>query len=604
MSMGMIRRVNISLAAGLGFVGMVTAVAILTTDHPLRAVLLGVLLIIAAAMAWLLQRVIVRDLRDRAVAEAKLRDSEARFSGILAIAADAIVTTDQTGRIIQVNRWAEAMFGYAAAEIVGRPLDILLPQDKTVIHREHMAHFARSNDTSRRMGGRREVSGRRNNGEEFPAEASISKLSTADGMLFTAVVRDTTEAKQLAHHEHVLAVAGVRLGATLDYEMTLRLVTELPVQAAGDWCLLDVVEETDRGPTPLRRLASPHSEATRDRALRSIEARGLDWDSPSETLDVMRTGETRFHPDIAEDWLEAHAVDAGELDDLRRLGIRSCVTVPLRSRDRMIGALTVGTSVRRMHAADVELTQALAERAALAIDNALLYQRAQHALAARDEVLAVVSHDLRTPASAIAMCARTLLDHPPDAPGERRALYVTILDSSEWMHRLIRDLLDAASIDAGKLAIHLEREPMAPMLTAVAELFRERARAADVALEADVPPNLPLVLADRDRIQQMLGNLLSNALRFTPRAGTITVAAVRGDDGVVLSVSDTGAGISPENLPYLFDRFWQAGRAGVAQGSGLGLAIAKGIVSAHRGRIWVESAIGRGSKFSVFLPGA
>jgi signal transduction histidine kinase len=102
----------------------------------------------------------------------------------------------------------------------------------------------------------------------------------------------------------------------------------------------------------------------------------------------------------------------------------------------------------------------------------------------------------------------------------------------------------------------------------------------------------------------MLGNLLSNALRFTPRGGTITVAAVRGDDGVVLSVSDTGAGISPENLPYLFDRFWQAGRAGVAQGSGLGLAIAKGIVSAHRGRIWVESAIGRGSKFSVFLPGA
>lgn len=606
MSLPMVRRLNLSLAVGLGFLGVVAAVAVVTRDRPLEASLIGALLVIAVAATWVLRRAVVRDLEAREAAEAKLRDSEAHFAGILAIAADAIITTDESTRIIHFNHAAESMFGYAAADVIGQPLSMLLPPAVAAVHTQHMANFGRSTDTARHKDIRRQVAGRRRNGEEFPAEASISKLTTAEGLLFTAVVRDVTDQQRLAHHEHTLAVAGARLAATLDYEATLRLVVELPVLAAGDWCLLDLIEFDDGdgdGEVPvLRRIASSHSNAGRHHALRSIEARGLDWDSPSDAIDVMRTGEARLHTTLSADWIEAHAIDASELEDIRQLGVRSCVTLPLWARERVIGTLTVGTSERPLLPADVDLARALAERGALAIDTALLYRRAQRAIAGRDQVLAIVSHDLRTPATTIAMCARTLLEHPPALPEERQALYSTIIESSNWMHRLMQDLLDAASVDAGRLAVDAQPRAVAPMVAAAAALFAQPAQTADVMLHIRMPPGLPDVQADDARVLQLLGNLLANALRFTPGGGCVTIRAEAGPGGVVLSVSDTGVGIEADQLAHVFDRFWQVSSAGGVRGTGLGLAIAKGIVDAHRGRIWVESEVGRGSTFFVELP--
>lgn len=604
MPKAMIRRVDISLAAGLLFVTGVMAVAVGTTNPVVERTIMAGLLLIAVPTVWLLRRAIVRDLVAQAAADAMVRDHEARFAGILAIAADAIVTTDEAGRIVHFNRGAELMFDHVASEVIGQPLGTLLPPIRVAAHAKHMVEFAKSRDTARRMSDRPEVWGRRRNGEEFPAEVSISKLPTSEGTLFTAMVRDVTDQRRREHFDHTLAVAGARLGATLDYESIFRLVVELPVHAAADWCLLDVIEDVETGSPVLRRIASTHTDAARHQALRSIEARGLDWDAPSDSIDVIRTGETRVEYQVSDDWLEAHATGASELEDLRRLGVRSCATVPLVVRERAIGTLVVGTSSRTMLPTDIKLVTAIADRAALALDNAALYRQARRALAGRDHVLAVVSHDLRTPAAAIAMCARALLEHPPEAPAERRALCATILESSDWMHRLIQDLLDAASIDAGRLAVDPQPQPLAPMVSAVTALFRERAHSAGVALDAALPNDLPLALADHARVVQLLGNLVGNALRFTPAGGAVTLGASAGPGGVTVSVRDTGTGIAPEHLPHIFDRFWRAEERGVARGAGLGLAIAKGIVDAHQGRIWVESAVGRGSTFFVLLPAA
>jgi signal transduction histidine kinase len=290
------------------------------------------------------------------------------------------------------------------------------------------------------------------------------------------------------------------------------------------------------------------------------------------------------------------------VQDLLQLGVGSWLCVPLIAHEEAIGALTIGRHEATLRPADLDLAKAVAEIASLAIASAVLYRSAQRALSARDEVLAVVSHDLRTPASAITMCARTLLDHPPASAEERRALYATVLESANWMHRLMQDLLDAASIDAGRLSIVPERQELHTVLHGAVQAGMPGAIEAAVSLSAALPEELPVVVIDRERTLQALANLVSNALRFTAGGGTVVISAMHRDGGVVISVRDSGTGIPPDHVPHLFDRFWQARQGGIGRGTGLGLAIAKGIVEAQGGRIWVESTVGEGSVFSFTVP--
>jgi signal transduction histidine kinase len=245
----------------------------------------------------------------------------------------------------------------------------------------------------------------------------------------------------------------------------------------------------------------------------------------------------------------------------------------------------VATAIERVRLHD-------AERAARA--------DAERALRLRDEVLAVVAHDLRNPLGRISMAA-SLLAEESLGPDRRVEILGVLRRSAEGMSRLVGDLLDVASIEAGRLAI--ERRPMdvGALVVDVHEMFRPTAARRGVRLERAVADALPLVAADRGRLLQVLGNLLDNALRLTPGEGLVVVSAEHAPDAVRLSVSDTGPGIAPEEAPHLFDRFWQ-GRPGRRGGAGLGLAIARGIVEAHRGRIWVESTPGEGSTFHILLP--
>ena len=216
---------------------------------------------------------------------------------------------------------------------------------------------------------------------------------------------------------------------------------------------------------------------------------------------------------------------------------------------------------------------------------------AERAARARDEVLGVVSHDLRAPLSTIIMCAHALRE--PDA--DRAELGEMIARSAEWSQRIIRDLLDVTAIEAGRLTIR--PEPMAPdaVVETVQSMFAPIAAAAGVELVGERAGAPRWVDVDVDRLVQALGNIVANAIRFTPRGGRVTISATTGRDGAaVFRVADTGPGIAPEHLPHLFDRFWQA-RGSRRGGAGLGLAIAKGIVEAHGGSIAVESAGGDGN---------
>jgi signal transduction histidine kinase len=222
---------------------------------------------------------------------------------------------------------------------------------------------------------------------------------------------------------------------------------------------------------------------------------------------------------------------------------------------------------------------------------------AERAARVRDEVLGMVSHDLRSPLSAIAMAANALLEGSGDLP----VLANAIVRSSEWALRIIRDLLDVTAIEAGRLTIHPEPMIVQAITEMICSMFASSAATAGVTLVVEPVGTALWVDADVDRVVQAVGNLVGNAIKFTSRGGKVTLAVNRGDNSIRFRVEDTGVGIAPENIPRLFDRFWQAHESGRG-GAGLGLVIAHGIAEGHGGRIEVESQPGRGSTFTLVLP--
>ncbi|MFL5383484.1 MAG: ATP-binding protein [Longimicrobiaceae bacterium] len=242
-----------------------------------------------------------------------------------------------------------------------------------------------------------------------------------------------------------------------------------------------------------------------------------------------------------------------------------------------------------------------AERARLLEAEHQARTAAEAAVRARDEVLRIVAHDIGNSLSAVKIHALVLERTLPAGDGEARKRTTAIRDLTVQMDRLRQDLLDVAAIEAGRLAVEpVELEVDAVVAEAV-EALAGVAAEKGVALSAAVEDGLPRVFADRERVLQVLANLAGNAVKFTPSGGRVEVSAARAGDEVRVAVRDTGPGIAAEDLPYVFDRFWQA-RSTRRAGAGLGLAIAKGIVEAHGGAISAESIAGEGSTFAFTLP--
>lgn len=227
-------------------------------------------------------------------------------------------------------------------------------------------------------------------------------------------------------------------------------------------------------------------------------------------------------------------------------------------------------------------------------------QRAEQATRSRDEVLSVVAHDLRNPVNSIVLAVDALLTM--ELPVARRmALLRAIEQAAHGMDRLIRDLLDVARIESQRLRLELRSEPVAPILGEIEALFGLKAAEKSIALTTAVEAGLAPVRADRGRVVQVLSNLVGNALKFTQPAGRVEVRVAPSNGDALFSVSDNGPGIPPEELPHIFERFWQP-REQRKGGTGLGLAIARGIVEAHGGRIHAESTPGAGSTFRFTIP--
>jgi signal transduction histidine kinase len=286
---------------------------------------------------------------------------------------------------------------------------------------------------------------------------------------------------------------------------------------------------------------------------------------------------------------------------VRALEPLSAMIVPLNSRGRTVGAISFVTtrdSERRYDAEDLQLAVELANRAALLVDNARLYAEATSAVRARDDMIQVVSHDLRNPLQSISTAAAALGSNvPPEAQAKSLE---TIGLATVQMSRLVQDLLDISQMDAGRFAVAPASVDPETLVGETCTLFAQIAETRSVRLERRVARELGLVNADRGRIIQVLSNLVGNALKFVPVGGTITISAERDGGRVRFAVADDGIGLAPEEQRKVFDRFWRGESR--EPGAGLGLAVAKGIVEAHGGEIGVQSRPGQGSTFSFLLP--
>jgi PAS domain S-box-containing protein len=411
---------------------------------------------------------------------------------------------------------------------------------------------------------------------------------------------DVTERKRTEESQRFLARASSLLDATLDVAVTAGNLARVCIPTMADFCVLDVVEENG----DLRRAAVAHGRPARERMLNpgSVTPAGtLDREHP--ILATVESGEPALHTECDEAALDALDRALGD-GNARRLGVHSYMVVPIRAHERLCAVMLLGLSRtgRRYDPMDLIVAKDLALRTALALENARLYETAQQALRAREEVLGVVSHDLRGPLSTLVTTAVLLSETGSRERREETRKWLDIIRrAADQMNQLIGDLLDVSQIEAGRFAVELSPRSLQSLLSHTCEEWGALAEAGGLRLECDVEPGLPPVECDERQLARVLANLLGNALKFTPRGGTVRLRGTGEGSEVRISVEDTGPGLARDQVERVFDRFWKA-RDGDRRGAGLGLAIARGIVEAHHGRIGVDSVEGGGSTFWITLP--
>ena len=492
---------------------------------------------------------------------------------------EAVLATDTEARITFLNPAAEQLLGRTEASVLGEfAPDVLRVHgtDGSVLDRAQCPLSRALETQARVVSDDHSILGR--GGIAVPVSCTAAPIRTA-GELSGAVVvfRDVLEVKRAERAQRLLASASAALAESLDWRATLDALVRCTVPSFADLCFIDEVEEVGSlTPIPGDRTAQARAFATSRPVL-------IEHISDATIDELAHDPERRAH--------------------LRASGASSLLVVPLSVRGRAFGTLTfaMAESGRRYATVDVALAEELGRRAATAIDNARLHRSTQDALRDRQDILAMVSHDLRSPLSTVSMAATRLLREQTDRPDADRHVVELIARAAKRMQRMTSDLLDAASIEAGHLAVDAKPTAVSSILEDVLEATPQAADHS-VQLVAAADPLL-LVRCDRDRILQVLSNLLSNAIKFSPPGGRVDLSVEGGERFVRFTVADKGTGIAAGLLPHIFERYRQADDT-ASKGRGLGLFIVKGIVEAHGGSVGVETVPERGTTFFFDLPRA
>ncbi|HVF90016.1 MAG TPA: ATP-binding protein, partial [Blastocatellia bacterium] len=574
---------------------------------------------VVAIVAGMIRRrieLLAREETRRIEAEAAQRRFRDLVQGLDAIVweADAI-----TGRFTFISKRAEQILGYPVDRWLTEEdfwVGIIHPEDRdfAVESRRRSMAEGRNNDFEyRAIAADGRVVWLHDTVEVVPGAArkpesmrgmmvDLTERKRAEDERFRLLVLEQmarAEAEASQRRSAFLAEAGAVLAASLDYETTLRNMALFALPTLADSCVIDLKDENDQ----LRRVAFAHVDPAREDLLQEVQKRfPPDINSNTVMSIALRTGRSELLTELTESLLVKHSRDAKHVKLLRELDFKSMIAVPLNVRGRTLGVMGffLSESDRRYVHADLALAEELARRAALAIDNARLYKEAQEANRAKDEFLATVSHELRTPLNAILGWSRILLESQIDEATRTRALE-TVERNARAQAQLINDILDVSRIITGRLRLDVTPVEMISVVNAAVDSVRPAAEAREIELRMALEPTVECVAGDPNRLQQVLWNLLTNAIKFTPSGGRVEIrlgysnaqdrapeeSAGSGDPPARprarITVTDTGQGISAEFLPYVFDRFRQADSSTTRRhgGLGLGLAIVRHLVEMH-----------------------
>jgi PAS domain S-box-containing protein len=539
---------------------------------------------------------VFRDVTERRRAD----EARAHLAAIVESSDDAIVSKTLDAIITSWNTGAERLYGYTPAEVVGKPIALLIPTD----HPDELPSTMERLRRGERIEDYETVRVRKD-GRRVDVSVTISPVMNAGGEIIGAstIARDITDRKRAEARLRFVADASAALASLVDYGSTLQKVASLAVPSFADWCGVDMPD----GDGTLRRVAVAHVDPAKIELARELDRRyPPDPKSPHGPYHVLRTGRSELIAEIPDELLDRSARDDEHRLILRRLGLKSFMGVPLQTRGRTFGVLTFvsAESGRRYDVSDLAVAEDLAHRAAVAIENSRLYCQLRETDRLKDEFLAMLAHELRNPLAPV----RNAL-HVMKQPAAGAAIVAQVRDMAErqvlHMGRLLDDLLDVSRVSRGRIELRKEVVDAVPVVKrtveAIRPLIEDRRHELTVSL-----PHEPLWLdADPHRLEQVLTNLLTNAAKYTDPGGQIWLTASRDDSHVVIRVRDTGVGITPEMLSRIFELFVQAERRlDRSQGGlGIGLTLVHRLVELHGGTVEASSpGLGGGSEFVVRLP--
>ena len=551
------------------------------------------------AIGWIASIV---DVTDRKTA----RDARALLASIVDSSFDAIITKNLDGIITSWNAAAERMFGYTAAEMVGKPVRLLIPAERQpeeddilarLRHAERIDHFETVRVTK--------------DGRRLNISLTISPLRDAAGVIIGAskIARDITDAKRanaerrrlLEENSAVTAAlnnVGTMVASDLDRDTVVQAVTDVATElTTAEFGAFFYNVEDDAGQSYMLYTVSG---APREAFSKFPMPRNTEVFAPTfKGAGVVRSDDITRDPRYGQN-PPYHGMPLGHLP------VRSYLAVPVNGRGaEVIGGLFFGhTAAGRFTEHHERLAVGVAAWAAVALENARMFGILQETSRLKDEFLASLSHELRTPLNAVLGYARMLRSGIVAADKQAKAIE-TIERNATSLAQIVEDVLDISRIISGKIRLHVQPLDLPQIVGDAIDAVLPAADAKGVRIEKVLDPRASPVWGDPDRLQQVLWNLLSNAVKFTSRGGKVQIGLGRVNSHIEVSVSDTGIGISPEFLPHVFERFRQADASFARErgGLGLGLSIARQLAEMHGGTIEVASGgVGQGARFTLKLP--
>jgi PAS domain S-box-containing protein len=526
----------------------------------------------------------------------RLADAEARIRSVLDNVVDGIVTIDENGTIDSFNHAAEGIFGYSSSDVVGKNVRTLMPEPYHDQHDGYLANYL-STGVAKIIGQGREVTGRRKDGSTFPLDLAVGEFRLDGHRLFTGIVRDITERKQTEQSLQFLADVSRSLATLVDFKDTLQRVAQLAVPGYADWCAVHLIDAAGS----LDEVAIAHANPAKIPLTEELTRRyPLDMDA---VLEVIRSGESQLVTYIDDVMIEQVAVDEEHLAMLRELALRSYMRVPLRTKEKVLGAITFasGQSGRTYRPEDLRTMQDLANRASIAIENAQLYQEVRDAARAKDEFLATLAHELRNPLTPI-RSGLYILDMKTDGASETIEM---MQEQVNHIVRLVEDLVDVSRIMRGKIELRRELVELSTIVDRSVRAVQSQLDERNHRLTVSMPEQSVWLHADPVRLVQVVENLLSNASKYMEPGGRIDLTVELHDKSAILTLRDHGMGIDKQLLPNIFELFTQSPRSlDRSQGGlGIGLTLVKRLVELHGGTVSATSAgPDKGSTFVVRLP--